>query len=299
MKVFIKWVSLVFVMGILGTLVSLQVTGAFSQEVVDVFEEKKVKGSSIKHLSVDTSSADIDIVQSQDDTIYVQWGGKASKGVWEDYELSTTKKGDELSVKLRQKDILGFQFGFIQTDLKLTVRMPQKLYEGLTLSSSSGDVSVNDQHSNNISIKTSSGDMELEKIKITEELNTRSSSGTIRLNDVYTNRFLTDTSSGDIVGETMEVVQIMGDSSSGTIDLSELMLTGDLDIKTSSGDVYLQFAQVPHSFIIDYKSSSGEERVNLDGIDYERKAEHEVKGQRGSGDQRIEVRTSSGDFRAQ
>ncbi|KGP93311.1 hypothetical protein N780_13215 [Pontibacillus chungwhensis BH030062] len=299
MKVFIKWVSVVFVIGIIGTFISLQVTGAFTHEVVDVFEEKKVKGSSIKYLSVDTSSADIYIEPSQDDTVYVQWGGKASKGVWEDYELKTTNKGGELSVKLRQKDILGFQFGFIQKDLKLTVMLPKKLYEGLSLSSSSGDIYINEQRSNNMSIKTSSGDMELVKVETSGELNSRSSSGTIRLKEVYADRLLTDTSSGDVIGEKIEVLQVTSDSSSGTIDYSELTLTGDLQIKTSSGDVYLLFAKVPDSYIIDYQSSSGDERVNLEGIEYERKAENEVKGQKGNGDQRIEIRTSSGDFNAQ
>ncbi|QSS98589.1 DUF4097 family beta strand repeat protein [Pontibacillus sp. ALD_SL1] len=299
MKVFIKWVSVVFVIGIVGTLVSLQVTGAFSQETVDVFEEKKVKDSSIKYLSVHTSSADIYIEPSHNDTVYVQWGGKASKGVWEDYELKTTNKGDELSVKLRQKDILGFQFGFIQKELKLTIMLPKKLYEGVSLSSSSGDIRINEQHSNNMSIKTSSGDIEVAKIETSGELNTRSSSGTIRLKEVYADRLRTDTSSGDVIGEKIEVLQVESDSSSGTIDFSDLTLTGDLKIKSSSGDVYLLFAQVPDSFVIDYQSSSGDERVNLEGIEYERKAENEVKGQKGSGDQRIEIRTSSGDFHAQ
>nr|WP_255688272.1 DUF4097 family beta strand repeat-containing protein [Pontibacillus sp. HN14] len=288
-----------FIIGIVGTVASLQVTGAFTKETIEVFEEKSFNGSTIDTFHVDTSSADIYIEPSEDQSIYVQWGGHASKGVWEDYELTTKEEGNELSIKLRQKDLLGFQFGLLQRDLKLTVKVPEKLYETINGSSSSGDVVVLKQQAKRLQLKTSSGDIELKEITSSEKLVTRSSSGSIYLTKVSADRIDTDTSSGDVMGKGVNVVDIIGDSSSGTIDYRVLTLKGDLILKTSSGDVHLDFEQVPNSYSIEYQSSSGDERVNLDGVEYDRKAEHEVVGQKGNGDQRIEIHTSSGDFSAQ
>ena len=63
-------------------------------------------------------------------------------------------------------------------------------------------------------------------------------------------------------------------------------------INTSSSEVSLMDLQVSHLIA---SSSSGEERIQLDGIHYERRAEHEVKGHKGDQKYQIGVETSSGD----
>lgn len=104
------------------------------------------------------------------------------------------------------------------------------------------------------------------------------------------------TSSGDIEGKGLLFNEMKAQSSSGNVDVSHESLAGNLTAHTSSGDVTFLFEEEPQSFILDYQSSSGEERIQLDGIHYERRAEHEVKGYKGEQKYQILVETSSGDF---
>ena len=73
-------------------------------------------------------------------------------------------------------------------------------------------------------------------------------------------------------------------------------MNSDIKIESSSGDVDIHFQKQPQSLNLNYDGISGKGTVQLDGMLYEEKSDHRMKGKIGKGERLLEVMTTSGDF---
>ncbi|MGP4068409.1 DUF4097 family beta strand repeat-containing protein [Halobacillus sp. B29] len=286
------------ILGGLGILFSFQATKSLEDEKLKVHKEEAFTASEIQAIHVDTSSADIQFVEGKSNQIEVSLSGYARK--WKEYSYEVEEAEGQLNVNLKKKNNgLGFSFGFVRGDnLELLVKVPKQKLEVVNIGTSSSEVTLRDIQVSQLIAATSSGDIEVSSLEVDEQLNLHSSSGSVMMTNIKGSEAEVDlkTSSGDIEGKGLLFNEMKAQSSSGNVDVLHESMAGNLTAHTSSGDVTFSFEEEPQSFILDYQSSSGEERIQLDGIQYERRAEHEVRGHKGDQKYQILVETSSGDF---
>ncbi|HYK71662.1 MAG TPA: DUF4097 family beta strand repeat-containing protein [Pseudoneobacillus sp.] len=275
MKKVVYSMLVLFIIGVVGTLVSVSASGGFSLDTYNVSDQAVITNKGISEIEMDLSSTDLALHPTTDDEITVDFNGKISKKLKNKITLDVKEKGNKLSIGLKGEDQIKLNIGVLIIDTKVDVYLPNRVYESLIIDNSSGDIELKDLNVKEISLKTSSGDMIIHNLASSENL-FHTSSGEIQLTNIK----------GDLTAET----------SSGDIFIQSEKTYGDIKANTSSGDISIEFEENPKSLAINFNASSGDGEVSLDGVSYEEKSEHEIRGKIGSGEYELNAHTSSGDF---
>ncbi|MDM5153139.1 DUF4097 family beta strand repeat-containing protein [Bacillus sp. DX1.1] len=322
------------IIGIIGAGAITVLGGAFND--TEIHKKETVASEKIDDIQVEAPAADVEIVPTDLKEIEVSLDGSVSKNVEDKYKFTVKETNNKLNVEFVTDDSLfGLQLGTV-TDVKLQIKIPKKMYENiqattssgdavargletkeLTMKTSSGDLSLIDSKINNkltattssgdavtrgieareLTMKASSGDLSLLDSKIDDKLTAKTSSGAIesKKNDIEMADF--NTSSGKIQVDGLRSKNVVFKTSSGNIEYNDSNLKGDVECSTSSGDISMRFETLPDSLKVDFDGSSGKADVNVDGLSYEEKSKNTLIGVKGSGENNIKVRTSSGDFK--
>jgi lia operon protein LiaG len=275
MKKVVYLMIVLFIVGILGTLVIVSASGGFSLDTYNVNDKAVVNNVDISRVEIDLSSSDVTINPSDTDEITVEMYGKISKKLKKKLKLDVQERGQTLKIGLAGEDQIKFNIGVLIVDTNVEVILPQKIYDSIKIDTSSGDILIQDLKAKETIFETSSGDITARNL-YTEVNRLHSSSGEMELSNV----------TGDIEAE----------SSSGDMVIDYVNANGNLDAKTSSGDVSVTYQNEPNSLAIDFHGSSGEGEVSLEGVSYDEKSENAISGVIGSGLYKLKVVTSSGDF---
>jgi lia operon protein LiaG len=275
MKKVVYLMLVLFITGVVGTLVTVSASGGFSLDTYNVHDKTVVNNVDITKIEIDLSSSDVTFNSTDSDDITVEMNGKISKNLKKKLKLDVKEKGETLKIGLTGEDQIKFNIGVLIVDTNVEVFLPQKVYESIQIDTSSGDILIQDLKAKETLFETSSGDI-IARNLYTEVNRFHSSSGDMELSNV----------TGDIRAE----------SSSGDMIIDFVHANGNIDAKTSSGDVSVTYQNEPNSIAIDFQGSSGEGDVSLDGVSFEEKSEHAIKGIIGSGHFKLKVETASGDF---
>mgnify|MGYP005830596811 CR=1 FL=1 len=280
----------------------------------EIHERKTISGAEVDNISISTSSTEVEIFPGTADEITAELKGEVSSKLKDNVDMTVIQQGKNLEIRVKVEQESGFRFGFEVIDLKLSVEVPEKLYEKLSVETSSGSIMANDLEGKKISFRASSGEVDASRIKAHTEFKSKANSGGVQLKGIEAKEIHTKTSSGsmllqNLVAEDIHakassgriivkkwVGNITAESSSGGVDLHAPEMSGNIDAEASSGDVLLHFNQNPDSFIIEFSGSSGEAHMDIQGVDYQEKSEHRISGKAGDGKYKVRVKTSSGDF---
>ncbi|CAG9610798.1 DUF4097 family beta strand repeat-containing protein [Pseudoneobacillus rhizosphaerae] len=275
MKKVVYLMLMLFIIGVVGTLVSVSASGGFSLDTYNVSDKAVVNNVDISRVKIDLSSSDVTVHSSDTDEITVEMNGKISKKLKKKLKLDVQEKSKTLKIGLAGEDQIKFNIGVLIVDTNVEVFLPQKIYDSIQIDTSSGDILIQDLKAKETIFDTSSGDI-IARNMYTEVNRFHSSSGEMELSNV----------TGDIQAE----------SSSGDMIIDYVNANGNLDAKTSSGDVSVTYRNEPNSLAIDFQGSSGEGEVSLKAVSYEEKSENSIRGVIGEGFYKLKVETSSGDF---
>ncbi|WP_044022536.1 DUF4097 family beta strand repeat-containing protein [Bacillus sp. SG-1] len=280
----------------------------------EIHERKTIRGAEVDNINISTSSTEVEIFPGTADEITAELKGEISSKLKDNVDMTVTKQGESLDIEVKVEQESGFRFGFDVIDLKLSVEVPEKLYEEISVETSSGSIMAKELEGKKVSFRASSGEVEASRIKAHTEFKSKANSGGIQLNGIEAKEIHTKTSSGSMLLQKLAAEDIhakassgriivkkwignlTAESSSGGVDLHAPEMTGNIDAEASSGDVMLHFDQGPDSFVIDFSGSSGEAHMDIKGVDYQEKSEHRISGKAGDGKYKIRVKTSSGDF---
>ena len=315
MKKLIFILVALFVIGLAGTLMTMGSSGGFSFNTVPIQETKIVKNDQIKRIVVAQTSTDVHVVPSNGQNISVELKGKVSKKFKDKYNLDVIEEGEEVKISVNREDINWItSFGISIIDVDLEVQLPEKLYESITIDHSSGDMNISGIKAKVISLNVNSGDIAVEKSEAEKQFSIHSSSGDLNLKNLSAEQLQVDVKSGDTEIEHVEaktstlssmsgdvkLTDVLGildvDVTSGDTEIMNEVLTGNMTVQSTSGDVDIQFTKKPDSLALDYRGSSGDGNVHLEGMLYEEKSDNLIKGKIGDGGHLLEVRTNSGDF---
>ncbi|MFB6469479.1 DUF4097 family beta strand repeat-containing protein [Cytobacillus sp. Hz8] len=314
MKKMIVGLFLLLVVGIIGSVVSIKADGGFSFRTFKVADKEVVNGDKIDSIDIDLSSSNVQVVPTKEKNITVELSGKVSKKLKNKYKLDVQEQGRTLKISIKGEDVIIFNIGTSIMNMNVDVLLPEKVYRSLKVKTSSGSNGIENLQAENIILKSSSGDIEARGSVSKYQFSFKSSSGEVSSENNQANEFVLQASSGSInainqqgkqstfhtssgeINVSNGIGDLQADTSSGDIDINNDEVTGDLNASTSSGEVSVSYNENPNSLAVDFKGSSGEGNIGIKGLNYEEKSEHRIIGQLGSGEYKIQVRTSSGDF---
>ncbi|MFD2445413.1 DUF4097 family beta strand repeat-containing protein [Bacillus sp. CGMCC 1.16607] len=275
MKKIVYSMLFLFSVGVAGTLISVSASGGFSLDTYNVGDQVVVNNKNISDIEVELSSTDVTVHSTSDKEITVELNGKISKKLKKKLNLDVKEKGDTLKISLDGEDQIKFNIGVLIIDTNIDIYLPEKLYDSINVDISSGDIDLKELKAKEYSLETSSGDISAKDIDGVQS-NINATSGDIDLKNVK----------GDI-----SIV-----STSGDINIHNKEVFGNIETKATSGDVTVEFDKQPESLAIDFNATSGDGKVSLDGVSYEEKTEDEIRGKIGTGEYKLIVDITSGDF---
>ncbi|MGM0846120.1 MAG: DUF4097 family beta strand repeat-containing protein [Bacillota bacterium] len=280
----------------------------------EIYKDKTIIATNIDVITINTSSTDVTLSSHASEEIKIQLKGEISSKLEDNLRMDVTQRENTLDVKVRVERNNGFSFGIEIIKLELSVQVPRKVYEEIIVESSSGGIEAEDLEGKKVKFKASSGEVDAARIKVHTEFKSKTNSGGIGLNEIDAPLIHAKASSGTVLLQNLKAAEIhakassgrvigkkwigniTAESNSGGIDLHSEKLTGNIDAEASSGDIMLYFEEKPESFSLDFSGSSGEAHLDLDGIQFEKKKDHRIKGTMGEGKYSIKVKTSSGNF---
>jgi lia operon protein LiaG len=314
MKKLVAVLVVLFLIGVGGSVVTISASGGLNFNTADINQSETIDVGSIRNISVESSSTDVSIREAagQDD-IKVALTGKVSKKLKDDYKLKVSEDDGTLHVGLEVKNM--FRMGVvIIRDVKIEVLLPKKEYEELAVQVLSGDIKAEGIQSKDAIFETKSGDVALKGMEAGSQMEIQVASGDVRVEDSNAKELKIKAASGDVsidgsAAETadlytasgdIEINQLSGDIvaniTSGDLNISNDQLAGSITAETASGDVNISFKEEPSDIMLDFKATSGEGKVLLDGFLFEEKEEDRIIGKIGSGEHVVKVHTASGDF---
>ena len=243
----------------------------------------------VKNIEVNCSECDIKLSPGEDDSIHVVC--KEADRIHHTVQV----KNDTLMVDRDKDKGLSLSFGTIR-ELVVEIYLPEKEYEELSVSSSSGDIDIDEDFLfDSITLDSSSGDVECEA-SASGTLRAETTSGDQEYEGVSAGSVTVHSSSGEISLSTVRCAKADIKASSGDVELEDVIVDGKLEIETSSGEVELRKCDAGS---IRIETSSGDVTGSL-------LSKKNFSTKTSSGDVHIpdsseggscEIRTSSGDIR--
>ena len=120
---------------------------------------------------------------------------------------------------------------------QITVSVPEKEYEKLTVDTASGDVRISGLNAKSVTVDTASAGVYLNDMTL-ETLTLETTSGDISLTDVIVSgKAEIELTSGDSNLNNLSVGSLEIETGSGDVKIRDLFAEGSVDIETVSGDV--------------------------------------------------------------
>jgi lia operon protein LiaG len=231
---------------------------AFSTEVTSIHDGHDISAKDVTNIFVNSGSTDVRIVTHSREDISVQLDGEVSEKMKEAFKLSVAERNGTLKVAVDREKRPSFTVFAINKGTQLTITVPEKLFETISVKSSSGDVQLEDLNLENLHLKASSGDILVENTA-SDEIMMSASSGDITAENITSDSNLyMETKSGDIslqTNQTSYTLNFEANSGDGEVKVpgfiydkkAEERITGKLGegqlgitVKTKSGDFQLQ-----------------------------------------------------------
>lgn len=219
----------------------------------------EVDGATVQSLEVRTTGGDVVFGVSENENIYIV--EHAAAALPEDKQASIQVVDGVLRVGQGQRSSSGFVFfgyGALQSDFE--IYLPHKAYENVTIVTSSGDVDLDDNREfGHLYVKTTSGDVDLPRVSCAlAEITTVSG-------DVELSGNIEEANVQTISGE-MELSGTIGrillHTTSGDTDLRLDTVPENMDVETVSGDVRVYMPD-NDGFTLRYKRVSGDLRSDF------------------------------------
>ncbi|MBN8233895.1 DUF4097 family beta strand repeat protein [Halobacillus kuroshimensis] len=296
MKKFIIGVFSVFIIGLLGLAVSVLTMDRFKQEV-RANEEYPVKN--VQSIDVQMTSMDVEVSRSNDDKINVSSKGETRKEDESFYQVNLEHGGLEIH-QTEQKDFQLFSF-FRAKDAKLKMEVPDKMFNRLTMETTSGDVMISNVQVQEANINSTSGSIEIKKSIFEEDFTLKTTSGDVKVlsNTIHNGKY--HTTSGSISDERTEGERINYQTISGDLQVNRSLPVKGTKVQTDSGDVSFLYHTSSESLALDFESNSGDPVIEWVDMVFKDKSDHKIIGmtsEENSANQ-LMVRTQSGDFSLQ
>ena len=227
-----------------------------------------------RNITIDTKTADIQILSSEDDFCKVVCFGSEK----EKYHVSV--ENDLLTIGVVYEKKWYDYIEIMGKTSKITLYLPKEQYEDLVIRESTGDIAIFDDFSfKNVDISLKTGDISLKNV-LAETVELSLSTGDVYMRNVICENFTSQGGTGDLhmknvlAEETIFIKKSTGDVNFDACDADKITVrttTGDVkgsflsgkrfDVRTNTGDV-----EIPHGStggICEITTSTGDVEINI------------------------------------
>jgi DUF4097 and DUF4098 domain-containing protein YvlB len=204
---------------------------------ISISENKTISAQQINEIEIDLRFGEIDIVPTTSKEILVDVYGKMASGVAASPIIE--EKGNTLEIKSEEKFQL-MQLGLFKPELKVTVYLPQKQYEEISVKTSVGDIDVQQMQAISIEAKTNFGDVDVQDVKSNSVL-VKSDVGKLELTRVE----------GEINAETQF----------GDVDVFVQEFAHNIDVRTELGEIKMETKTEPKNVRVEASTDLGQTKV--------------------------------------
>ncbi|HHT7190224.1 TPA: DUF4097 family beta strand repeat-containing protein [Bacillus cereus] len=198
-------------------------------------KEEVIKNEALKNVEVNLDAGDVIVRKSPDSSFYVKQTGDLSK-----QELRITEDGDTLKIIGEIEKGVSFDFSFynfgFQTP-KVTIFIPERSYQDVKVSSSAGEIEINDVTSDRVSAGTLAGDVDLKHVTA------KAVEGSTKAGEVSLKK---------VTGK------VMAKTSSGDVDIIDHDSKYDLEASSTAGDIDITLLEKPQDAVITGQSAAGD-----------------------------------------
>ncbi|MFX3632106.1 MAG: DUF4097 family beta strand repeat-containing protein [Candidatus Pristimantibacillus sp.] len=311
-----RWVIgalVMLVVGITGLFLSFGEGNPLDFGTEPYFEEKTIPADAVQNIQIKSDSLSIDAIKGRSNDIVVRLEGNASSKYLDRFKLTAEQKGDTLYVDGSMDDY--FTFGINIVNVKMTVELPEKVWESFEVTNKSGSIFVSDLQGDVMNVTTQSGNIKTELVTV-DELVSKVNSGNITLSDLRAKSAELKATSGNIKlnGYTLDKLnfdlnsgsvelrdgtsEVTGELTSGNVRIDAKEIVKSIKLKLNSGDVSIRADKEPESAKITFGTNSGSSRINWSSFNSVEDNDKSLSGTVGSGDEiLIDVKTTSGNLR--
>lgn len=209
-----------------------------------------ISEENINELFVKVKNSSVTVERSSQEDIVVTYTGNTNQN-----KLVTDVHGTELFVEVKSSHWKLVSFDFFARGNKLTIALPEKLYDKIKVDSKNGSIHIANLDTEQLDVKTANGSITTEAIagnvdaytdngsvnakNITGSITAETSNGRIRLAHI-TGDVTGKTENGSVVFENDKVTQQIALTSSNgsvTLELSERLDDVTLNLKTELGTI--------------------------------------------------------------
>ncbi len=221
---------------------------------LDFFSYEKESGmiditESFESISVNLTEKDLRIRPSDDSEIKIDYSQR--KGM----EFSATVENGVLTISEKRTGGLWSHISFGENHSHCTLYIPKGEYKNLTVTTASGDVVVPADFSfEGAELRTTSGDVSV-FANITDELDISTASGDVTIANIVCDKIYASTVSGEIELNDVKAASMELKSTSGDTELQEVVCEGLLKCQSTSGEIELSRCDGSE---LELKSTSGD-----------------------------------------
>jgi DUF4097 and DUF4098 domain-containing protein YvlB len=290
MKSVVLWLSAI---GIVSLIIGIGLigNGGFVNLRTYIINETKISDiEGISKIHIKAVSADVKVSQSESDTIKANLIGRVRGHKQTEARLDVNKEGEALVINGQVRDTaVIFDVNFGSTDLRLNIELPKNYTNGLTITTTSGDIELAESFGD-LSVKTVSGNIEIEQVGGNFDAN--STSGNINVAKKIGGNSQVKTISGDVDLGRVEG-NLMVNTTSGNIEVTNEVF-GNVNIHTVSGNSILNPGKEA-SFELSFDTISGRYINNLPAVS-KNSSQRSIRSTVGTGKNGYNIKSSSGDL---
>jgi lia operon protein LiaG len=171
---------------------------AFSTKMVNIHEKQSVNDKGVKAIEINSESVDVKVSPYSESTISIELNGKVSEKLRNAFDLKVSESNGTLSIVVDRTKSPSFTVFTINKRTVLTVQIPEKTYEEISVLSSSADLDIEDLKAESVKLGAKSGDIHAENVNASSFLTLKTTSGDIYSIDNKGQNMQFDAKSGDV-----------------------------------------------------------------------------------------------------
>ncbi|MDF2884432.1 MAG: hypothetical protein K0R54_4999 [Clostridiaceae bacterium] len=303
MKKLVMWLALIVVVCFGISFLILNITGGFKRNYgfnfgnlavsndskdYSVNDEKSAAIDGINEISVEASSADINIIPEKRNDVKAHLYGNINATFETKLYLNASGGVMEISADKQR----GGSFSVFGSSLKLDIFVPENYNNNLKIKTSSGKINaVNKMNLKDVSLNLTSGNVILKDLTC-ENLTAKCSSGAIEGENIITKSADIGITSGSI-NLTAFKGNLEGETTSGKIYIDYSDFDNNVDLKATSGNIELRLPDYAQ-FKLQSKATSGRVSCKFPITVDDSEKRNELNGVVGNGKNSVNVNTTSG-----
>lgn len=257
----------------------------------DPYEKtKSIDAVGIEQIEVENDSWNIEVKAAKSEKITVTAKGKQKNKETE--PVTVEQQGDKLVVKQTKESgvLSGISIG---KNGKVTIEIPENRLKTIVVKSSDGDIELEKIAADKFAFSNGSGNLKLKGVSVGEG-NIDLKDGQVKLENSTFESLKSAAGSGDTTITNVQSPKMDINSTDGIVSIEDATEGELLNVQSKSGDITVSYKEAPVSLRLVANSNTSDLEVGLEHMKKTKETENTVKGKIGDGANQAKLTSKDG-----